>query len=314
MKPLILKTRKAFVQDLRVRCLSAVLPNSAVPGLAEKRRQLLGDDPEFKVYLRGGKKKNPPKWQGEILARLFEQDELGQALVAGMQNYYTTFDDAFSLLSEPVRQDFESRNFLPHLIMESVVIDVEGQNAFLVLDNSLDAHLMEHGLVIALKDGVWEYDPDSYNAYLAELEELGGEDGADSDDAKPKRRSQTEPVDASFMFGMWYYDEQSDAEYLRCLGHDDIEVRNAIHLFRNGAFELSQSHLSYWPGNYAPGRKPERWEIRAFGKRGYVYLVTFWHTLIEAETTWEFLYEDGRLKHPEGGTFTRNPPTTGSVQ
>lgn len=307
MKTLVFTSQKNFVQKLRVRCLSAALPNSAVSRLAEKRRQRLGDDPEFTVYLRGGRKKNPPEWQRHILSGLFDREGLSKAIEEGMQNYYTTCDGALSALNETVRQGFEGRSFLPHLILESVVIDVERQNAFLVLDNALDAHLMEHGLVIALKDGTWMYDPGGYNAYLAEIEELAGEDGADSNDAKLKSRSKVEPVDATFMFGMWYYDAESDAEYLKKLGNTDEEVRMAVDFWRRRAFELSQELSLFWH-SYAPSRKPDQDKILGFGKRGNVYLVTFWDSGTESETTWEFLYEDGLLRHPNGGTFTRNPP------
>ena len=83
------RATRNFFGEISVPCLVAKMKNSELPKVATRHIIAYKKDPSCRIYLRSAKAREISKWQKEMLAHLFEKEQLPAVLGEGMKEYET---------------------------------------------------------------------------------------------------------------------------------------------------------------------------------------------------------------------------------
>jgi len=237
MKIPVFKPSKCFVHDYTVPCLLAKLKNSEIAGIGEHFRKEIGKNPVFSVYLRGTDAKKISPWQQQILERLFQREELVDAITEGMKDY-----EKLGGYEDP---DIQRDGILPHLYLTRIVIDERRQEVIICVHTLADGNLDEHGIAIHLKKGHWKFDSLDYlNDYLKNLD-LDEEETPSA--AGPS-------LSVRDLYGTWILDEEATVKYLTTRGMKS-EVKSTLNDFRDESVEIGDGTVRlFYQGHLQEGK------------------------------------------------------------
>jgi hypothetical protein len=295
------KSSKEFFGEINLFCLVATVANSTVPGLATRHISKYGEDLQFDVFVRGKKADEISDWQESILQRLFENEELPEAIEQGMKEFETSDEWAGYERDEENYGDIKRYGILPHLTLVAIVIDEIRHEVILSLNTEWDGNLAEHGIVISLHKERWKF---NYLDYLseycmaieAEQKERRLADVVFPGVAKTKSESAAELI-----YGTWEFDEKEARILLKKLGVPESQVEGDISSFKHHRFDISQTRLRMRTSRW------NKYDLEFLGceKRGDKVTIKFRDPGAKKIESRDFYFQNDLLKDSEGLVLRR---------
>lgn len=295
------KPSKEFFGDIGLPCLVATLENSVVPGLATRHIAKYGEDLPFDVFLRGRKPDAISDWQKSILQRLFENEELPEAIEQGMNEFEASDEWAGYERDAENYGDIKQHGILPHLFLLALVIDEIEREVILALNTEWDGDLAEHGIAISLHKEGWKFHYLDYlseycTAIEADQKERRLADLASSEGTKTKSES-----GAELIYGTWEFDEKEARMLLKKLSVPESQVEEDINSFKYYRFDISQTRIKMRTSRW------NKYDLEFLGceKRGDKLTIKFRGSGAQGIESRDFYFQNDLLKDSEGLVLRR---------